>query len=136
MLIKKVRLGRNAELKRTASGDSVLQITGVYDIGYGDKKSSQWINASLWGKRADSIGALNLEKGVEVVLYMDDVQSEAYQGKNGLASIIKAKVVNLDLVSRAPAQAPAQNYQAPAPVQRAPAPAPSNFPDFDDDIPF
>lgn len=59
------RLGRDAELRYTQSGDAVCEL--ALAINYGRKEAdgnrpTQWLSASLWGKRAESL-AQHLQKG-------------------------------------------------------------------------
>jgi single-stranded DNA-binding protein len=51
MFTELVRLGKDAELKTTQSGD-LLSLYAAYDVGFGDKKKTQWIGLTLFGKRA------------------------------------------------------------------------------------
>ena len=50
MFIKLVRIGKDAELKQSNSGKSFLSLSVVYDIGYGENKTSQWTCLSWLGK--------------------------------------------------------------------------------------
>ena len=156
MLIKLVRLGRDAEVKYTQNGDPVASLAMVYDIGWGDKKRGQWIDGTLWGKRAESLGPY-LTKGSQVVLYADDVELEQFMKKDGTAGAkLKCRVSDLSLISGQSQQAPQQQQQAPQ-QQRQPQQSPhangkyqqqqakqamqqqpaGGFDDgFDDDIPF
>lgn len=56
------RLGRDAELKTTQSGKKVLSFSIADDIGWGDKKRTQWISCALFGDRAEKL-AQYLTKG-------------------------------------------------------------------------
>ena len=50
------RIGRDAEVRHTAKGDSVANLSLAYNYGQkgsDGKRPSQWIDGSLWGKRAD-----------------------------------------------------------------------------------
>lgn len=136
MLCKKIRLGRDAELRTTQSGKSVLGFAGAYDVGYGDNKHTQWIDCSLWGDRAQQVASM-LVKGVQIVIYADDVQIEEYPKKDGTQGAkLKCRIVNFEFCGANPNAAPQQ--QAPI-QQQAPAPqaAPANsFNNFEDDIPF
>jgi len=77
MFSKLLRIGRDAELRTTANGTSVCSIAGVYDVGFGDKKRPQWIDAVLWGKQSEAL-APYLLKGNQVVIYADDLELETY----------------------------------------------------------
>ena len=123
MLNKLVRIGRDAELRTTSSGHSVVGLACVYDIGFGDKKKPQWLEAVIWGKQAEALAPFLL-KGAQVVIYADDVELETFtKGDGSQGSKLKCRVVNIDLTDKkdnqAPRQAPQQQRQAP-PAQQAP----------------
>ena len=127
MFTELVRLGKDAELKTTQSGD-LLSLYAAYDVGFGDKKKTQWIGLTLFGKRASQVAGM-MVKGVQIMATMDEVQVEEYNGK----SYLKAKLVEFKFAGPKPQQeqeAPRQQRQAPRP---APQPAAD---DFDDDLPF
>lgn len=143
------RIGKDAEI-RNAGGDSVCNLSLAFS--YYDKKAekgraTQWVDATLWGKRADAL-APYLTKGSTVAVTLEDVHIEEYQGKNGAGHKLVGRVVSIELGGKgdgqgaAPAAAP---RAAPAPAPR-PAPAPAMRPtgggggsdgfDDDSDIPF
>ena len=144
------RLGRDAELRYTPDGTAVANLSLA--VNYGQKgqdgnRPTQWIDASLWGKQAESL-AQYMRKGSVHCFTLSDIHIETYQGQNGQGHKLVARVDAVDLGPRAdgagagggqaaPAQrqaAPQQRQQAPAQRQAAPAPANSGF--EDDDIPF
>ena len=157
MFNKLVRIGRDAELRHTANGMAVIGLACVYDIGFGDKKKGQWIEATIWGKQAEGL-APYLLKGKQVVIYAKDVELETYKkGDGSEGAKLKCSVVDINLVSDGSGgqnqqRAPQQQQQAPR--QQAPQQVPqaqqqqqqsqntSNSPayasndSFDDDIPF
>lgn len=142
------RIGRDAEIRYTQGNDAVASLSLAFSYGRkGDdgKRPTQWVDASLWGKRAEAL-APYLKKGGLVSVSLEDVHTEVYQGKHGEATKVVARVVDLELAGSGerqqaapPAQAPAarQQQQRPAQPQRpAPAPQGSGFDDLDNDIPF
>jgi single-strand DNA-binding protein len=60
------RLGNAAELKYTASGTPVWNASVGVGFGYGDNKGTNWIRVQVFGKRAESLGKLDLQKGAAV----------------------------------------------------------------------
>jgi len=63
-------VGKNAELRRTQSGDPVLGFSVAVDQGKdksGNKRDSVWVNCSIWGKRAESLER-HITKGSKLVL--------------------------------------------------------------------
>ena len=140
------RIGRDAEIRYTQGNDAVASLSLAFSYGRkGDdgKRPTQWVDASLWGKRAEAL-APYLKKGGLVSVSLEDVHTEVYQGKHGEATKVVARVVDLELAGsgeqrqQAPAQAPArQQQQRPAQPQRpAPAAQGSGFDDLDNDSPF
>ena len=132
------RLGRDAEIRTTGQGESVATLALAFS--YGRKGSdgnrpTQWVDAALWGKRAEAL-APYLTKGGLVSVVLEDVHIETFEGKNGPCHKLAARVVDVELAS--PKQASAAPAPAPRPAPR-PAPAPaagSGFDNMDDDIPF
>ena len=99
MFAKLVRLGKDAELRSLNNGDKVASLAMVYDVGYGANKRSQWIEGTLWGKRAESL-AEYLTKGSQIVLYADDVELETYPKNDGsTGSKLKCRVNDISLIS-------------------------------------
>ena len=127
MFTELVRLGKDAELKTTQSGD-LLSLYAAYDVGFGDKKKTQWIGLTLFGKRAGQVAGM-MTKGTLIMATMDEVQVEEYGGK----SYLKAKLVEFKFAG----QKPQQEQEAPRQQRQAPRPAPKPAADdFDDDLPF
>ena len=148
MFTKLVRIGRDAELRTTANGKSVIGLACVYDIGWGDNKKAQWLECSIWGKQAEGLAAYLL-KGKQIVINADDLEVETFtKGDGTTGSKLKCRAVNIDLTDNKDnqqqtsqprdtrQQAPRQ--QAPQAQQQQAPPTQSNNQDdnFDDDIPF
>ena len=92
MMIKLVRIGKDAEL-RSANGKAVLSLSVVYDIGFGTNKKSQWLNLAMWGAQAEKV-AEHFTKGKQLVVRVDDVHIEEFNGKSSL----KGTLVGFDFV--------------------------------------
>lgn len=139
------RIGRDVEICHTQGGDAVASLSLAFSYGRkGDdgKRPTQWVDAALWGKRAEAL-APYLKKGGLVSVSLEDVHTEVYQGKNGEATKLVARVVDLELAGSsdrqqaAPAPAPRQQQQRPVQAQRpTSAPQGSGFDDLDNDVPF
>jgi single-strand DNA-binding protein len=56
------RIGKDAELRETTGGTQVCTFSAAYDTGYGDKKTTHWVKAVIFGKRASAL-APHLTKG-------------------------------------------------------------------------
>ena len=119
MFTKLVRIGRDAEMKYTPQGTALLEMSCVYDVGFGDKKQSQWVKIAMFGQRAEKLVS-HFTKGKQIVATMDDVKAEAWNDKatNEAKSGLSAKLVEFEFVSDGQQQArPQQQYQQPAPQQ-------------------
>ena len=129
MFIELIRLGKDAELKQ-AGQTEILSLYAAYDVGFGDKKKTQWIGLTMFGKRAAQVAGM-MTKGTLIMATMDEVQVEEYNGK----SYLKAKLVEFKF-----AGGKKQDSQdsEPAPRQQRAAPQPTPVDDFDDgsDLPF
>ncbi len=132
------RLARDAEIRTTSQGESVATLALAFS--YGRKGSdgnrpTQWVDAALWGKRAEALAPYLLKGGL-VSVSLEDVHIETFDGKNGPGHKLAARVVDVELAS--PKQAGSAPAQQPRPAPR-PAPAPSagsGFEDMTDDVPF
>lgn len=127
MLIKLVRIGKDAEL-RSANGKPVLSLSVVYDVGYGANKKSQWLNLAMWGTQAEKV-VQHFTKGKQIVVRVDDLHIEEYNGKSGL----KGTLVSFEFVYDGQREiAPQAQERRPQAQQRQSV---KNF-DDDMDLPF
>lgn len=60
------RLGAHADLKYTQSGTAIWSARVAVGFGFGDKKGTNWITVKVFGKRAESLGNLGIEKGAMI----------------------------------------------------------------------
>lgn len=127
MFTKLVRIGKDAEL-RSANGKPVLSLSVVYDVGWGANKKSQWLNLAMWGAQAEKT-AQYFTKGKQIVVRVDDVHIEEYNGKSSL----KGTLVSFEFVQDGQREsAPQAQERRPQAQRQAPV---SN--DLDDlDLPF
>jgi len=140
------RIGRDVEIRHLSNGDAVCNISLAFS--YGKKgadgyRPTQWVDASLFGKRAEALAPYLLKKGV-ISVTLDEVHIETYQGQNGEGHKLVGKVIDIELTGNGgQASAPTQNapapqqqrQQAPQQSQQRGAPQP-DFSDMDDEIPF
>jgi single-strand DNA-binding protein len=148
-LIGICRLGRDAETRYTPSGEAVCGFSAAFDYGRkeGDRRPTQWVEFTLWGKRAEALSE-HLLKGTQLFIVAGDVHVETYEKRDGGSGVkLVAKVEDLQFAgSRGDREGGEQRQAAPAPAPRAAAPAPrpaakpssggTGFDDMDDDIPF
>lgn len=117
-------LGRDAELKTTQAGDSVLGFS-IADQGRKDTPPIWW-RCSLWGRRAEAL-AQYLTKGTQLTV-VGEVSQRRYVNKDGQEqSVMEVRVHDLKLQGGRQEQ---RQEQRQVPSQ----PVPVSF--DDDDIPF
>jgi single-strand DNA-binding protein len=131
------RIGKDAEVRYTPGGAAVANVSLAFTYGKkGDdgKRPTQWVDASLWGQRAESL-APYIKKGGQIVAYLEDVSIQTFtKGDGTQATKMVARLVDLEFVSSGE-QASSQPKPQPKP-QAAPQSHGSGFDDMDDDIPF
>ena len=117
-----VRLARDAEVRQT-NGGTVMNFTAANDVGYGDRKATNWLACSVWGKRAESQIVNYMKKGQQVFV-SGELSLDEYKANDGtMKPQLRLNVTVLDLVG-----AKNDNPQ-PAPVQTyAPPPQPAYVP--------
>lgn len=64
------RLTRDAELRYTPKKQAVLNFTLALDIGYGENKTTEYLECALWGERGEKVGEY-LTKGRQVFVIGD-----------------------------------------------------------------
>lgn len=93
------RVGADAELRTTQSGEKVLSFRVANDIGFGDRKTTQWVDCSYWGKRAEAVSSY-VRKGDKITV-SGEVKLEEFQRRDGTpGSKLAVRVNDLDLASR------------------------------------
>jgi len=136
-------IGRDAEVRSTPNGQSVLNVTVANNTGFGDRQKTLWVRVALWGKRAEGSFPSYLKKGQQVFVSGELSQNE-YQQDNTTRTSLELNANIIDLVGKrneqnAPMQQaqPQQNYQQPAqqPAQQAPQQG-FGANDTYDDVPF
>jgi single-strand DNA-binding protein len=129
-LIETARIGNEPTLRYTPDGTAVINLSLPCDYGKkgaDGKKPTQWLDASLWAKRAEAL-APYLVKSQWVAVTVDDVHIETYEGRNGAGHKLVGRISEIKLVG----PAPEQNQEA-----RQPAKQDDGWGDFgDSDIPI
>jgi single-strand DNA-binding protein len=93
------RVGADAELRTTQSGEKVLSFRVANDIGFGERKTTQWVDCSMWGKRAESIS--NYVKKGDKVVVSGELKLEEFQRRDGTpGSKLSVRVSEMDLGSK------------------------------------
>ena len=122
------RIGRNAEIRHTSGGDSVANLSLAYS--YGKKGSdgnrpAQWVDGSLWGKRADALVEY-LVKGQQIFAVISDIHVEEYKKNDGSIGVkLTGSIGEIELVG-----SKTEKTDKPA------AKPSKEFDDTDSDLPF
>lgn len=140
-LIGIMTLGRDAELRYLPSGDPVLNMALAYNYGQkgqDNKRQTQWIEAALFGKRAETL-APYLLKAAKINAFISDVHIEEFTRRDQTqGSKLVGRIIDIEFAGSSQQQGDQQQRQA-APAQQKPA-APKqqsgSFDEFDDDLPF
>jgi len=121
-------IGRDAEVRTTPSGQTVLNVNVANNIGFGDRQQTLWIRVALWGRRAEGSLQNYLKKGQQVFVSGELSQSE-YQAQDGTTrTSLELNANIIDLVGK-------RNDQNAAPTQQ-PAAVQVQQNDGYDDVPF
>lgn len=129
------RLGKNAEHRTTQGGTDICSFTVACDVGFGDNKSTVWVDVAKFGKGAEGLSKY-LSKGDSVTV-VGDLTTREYEGKTYLQ--VRADEVVLQGGGKREGGSASQPGR---PMQTAgTAGFPTNDaypvgPDLDDDIPF
>ena len=114
-----------SELRHTPSGKVVFSFSVADNIGYGDNQKTQWVQCSIWGKRAENENFTSLlTKGAKVTVIGTlefDPPRDNWQG--GLKMPFVNDVVHITASNSKP--------QSSKPPNQSPS-----FDGFDDDIAF
>ncbi|KMN48751.1 single-stranded DNA-binding protein [Chromobacterium violaceum] len=127
------RLAADAELRYTPSGEPVLSFRVASDIGFGERKSTNWFSCQVWGKRGESLKNY-LAKGQQVTVYGQLLLRE-WQDKDGnkrLSPDVRVSEISLQGGGES---SPPRHEPPAAPRRQEPKQAPS-MDDMEDDIPF
>lgn len=90
------RVGRDAELRSTQGGEKVLGFTVANDVGFGDRKTTQWVDCSLWGKRAEALA--NYVKKGDKITVSGELKLEDFQRRDGSqGSKLSVRVAEIEL---------------------------------------
>ena len=140
-----VLLGHDADMRYLQDGTPVANLSLDYNFGKKDaegRRATQWINASLWGERAEKV-VQYLTKGALLNVVLDDVHVEQFKRQDGtLGSNLRARVNSFEFAGgnkkeEGAAPAPAQPAQPEHTTEHKPQPKqPGGFEQMDDDIPF
>jgi len=92
------RLARDSETRFTPGGMAICNFTVAVDYGFGDKKGTNWLRCSLFGKRAEGQLPKYLVKGTQVAI-SGELRVREYDDKDGVKrTSVEVSVDKLDLI--------------------------------------
>ena len=125
------RIRKDAEVRFTPGGTAVANVSLAFTYGKkgeDGKRPTQWVDASIWGQRAEPM-APYLLKGKQIVAYLEDVHLQTYTKGDGTQNTkMVARLADLEFVSDNSDHRPTQKPQS-APQSK---PQGSGFEDFED----
>ena len=125
------RLGNQPEMKYTNNGTAVWNASVGVGYGYGDNKGTNWIRVQVFGKRAESLGELDLDKGSPVGV-TGELRVRTYDTRDGgKGTSVEVVAQDVALLGKRPESGERRPQQR---QERQPAPAGNDF--EDDSIPF
>jgi single-strand DNA-binding protein len=108
------RLGRDAELRYTPSGDAVANLSLAFNYGRkGDdgNRPTQWVDATLWGSRAEALIDY-LKKGTGLSVVLEDPHVEMYDRQGGgQGAALRARVLSLEFAGSSGGQQQGGEHQ-------------------------
>lgn len=139
------RVVADAELRYTPGGDPVLSFRVASDIGFGDKKTTNWFACQVWGKRGESLKDY-LTKGQQVTVY-GQLTLREWQDKEGIKRLspdVRVSELSLQGGKREDGgHGGGHSQEAPPPQRREPPanqqrqqPNQQQPEEIDEDIPF
>jgi single-strand DNA-binding protein len=127
------RVGRDAVTRHTQGGKAVTGWSLAVDRGWGDNKTTTWLDCSLWGERGEKLGEM-IRKGDRLGV-TGEIGTREHDGK----TYVTLDVRDVTLLGGKPEGTSSSGGRGGAPNRQRPTKATSEVPagDFaDDDIPF
>ncbi len=121
------RLGKDAEVKTLDSGKKVINFSIAVDQGYGDNKTTLWINCQKWGENTNVSQFLLKGKQVAVA---GEPTLRSFDGKDGKVTTLQLTCNVITLVGNNSDTAPALAASRSLPAQE------TVLPDTDGSLPF
>ncbi len=135
------RLTRDPELRHTGSGTPVCSFSIAIDNGYGDNRSTDFINCVAWNKTAEFVEKY-FTKG-RMIIVIGRIQTRTWEGQDGKRNYATEVVASEVSFGESKRNADEGGYTAPsAAAQTANLEMPDNAEDdfvtleTNDDLPF
>lgn len=129
------RIVADAEVRYTPNGDALCQFRMASDVGFGDKKTTNWFSCTIWGKRGESV-APYLLKGTPVTVY-GTLTLREWTNKEGIKQLSPdIRIDEITMHGSRDGGAQNENHAPQRQQPRAQAPQADSLADIDSDIPF
>jgi len=126
------RVGRDCEVRFTEKGDPIGSWSLAVNYGYGENAKTQWVNCSLFGKRAEGLKQYVL-KGTQMAIN-GEIFTREYVSKDGVTKTsLECRISSVELLGSAKSKDSAENTSKQDNNNATPQDPMENF---DDDIPF
>ena len=125
------RIAADVEVRFTPSGDPVASFRIASDVGFGDKKTTNWFSCQVWGKRGESL-APHLIKGTPVTVF-GALTLREWNDKEGQKRL--SPDIRIDEIELQGGKKDSEPNQPSNPRNAQGAPK-ASISDMDDDIPF
>jgi len=127
-------IGADGELRSTQKGEQVVNFRVANSNGFGERKTTQWVECSLWGKRAEALSP-HLTKGKQVVV-SGELTLREFDKRDGTKGFgLSVRVNDVDLVGSRDGGSGEAGGSASVVARGAKKEAPRHD-DLDDEIPF
>lgn len=126
------RVVADAELRTTPSGDAICSFRVASDVGFGERKTTNWFNCTVWGRRGESLVNI-LKKGTAVTIF-GTLTLREWTNKEGVRQI--SPDIRLDEVSLHGNRDSSSQYTPQTAPRSQTSPAAMSDDDDLDSIPF
>lgn len=93
------RLSADAEVRHLESGTTVCSMNVANDVGFGDRKVTNWFRVAIFGKRAEGKLPEYLVKGQQVFI-SGELKVNKYEKDGVEKQSIEVNANNIDLVGK------------------------------------
>ena len=114
-------LGRDAEHKTTQSGQDLCSFAVAVNVGFGENKSTVWVDVTRWGKGAEGLARI-LRKGSKVAVIGGPPES-ARRSPSSSSGLMSSKIACWCTSPRRATRGPAGGYSRVSPGISARSPA-------------
>ena len=127
------RLTRDPELRHTGTGTAVCSFTVAIDNGYGDNRSTDFINCVAWNKTAEFVSNY-FEKG-KMIIVIGRISTRTWEGQDGKKNYVTEVVANEVSFGETKRANDGQSFNGgqSAPNSNASVPQAPQMPDLSDD---